>query len=124
MPVTDGNIVGFQDNRGHRTQTLAQVGFDFVMPYCEGRNRDKEPEMIEKVIDHLAPLKFYLHTTIRRDMPLHYKLPPKGPEYIKNIIKWGKEYFKKNDRFLGMTFFNKVKIPEENRQAVYDSIKQ
>lgn len=122
VPATDGNIVGYQDNRGHRTETLAQVGFDFVMPYCEGRNRDKEPEMIEKVIDHLAPLKFYLHTTIRRDMPRHYKLPPKGPEYVKNIIKWGKEYFKKNDRFLGMTFFNEVKIPEENRQAVYDSI--
>jgi hypothetical protein len=122
VPVTDGNIVGFQDNRGHRTETLAQVGFDFVMPYCEGRNRDKEPEMIEKVIDHLAPLKFYLHTTIRRDMPRHYKLPPKGPQYVKNIIKWGREYFKKNDRFMGMTFFNEVKIPEENRKAVYDSI--
>lgn len=122
-PVTDGNIVGFQDNRGHRTQTLSQVGFDFVMPYCEGRNRDKEPEMIEKVVEHLAPLKFYLHTTIRRDMPRHYKLPPKGPEYVKNIIKWGKEYFNKNDRFLGMSFFNEVKIPPENRQAVYDSIK-
>jgi len=122
LPVTDGNIVGFQDNRGHRTETLAQVGFDFVMPYCEGRNRDKETEMIEKVIEHLAPLRFYLHTTIRRDMPRHYRLPPKGPAYIKNIINWGKDYTKKNDRFLGMTFFNEVKIPEENRQAVYESI--
>jgi hypothetical protein len=122
VPSTDGNIKGYQDNRGHVTDTLAEVGFDFVMPYCEGRNRDKEPEMIEKVINHLAPLNFYLHTTIRRDMPRHYKLPPKGPEYIKNIIRWGKDYFEKNDRFLGMTFFNEVKLPEENRQAVYDSI--
>ena len=122
VPATDGNIVGYQDNRGHRTETLAQVGFDFVMPYCEGRNRDKEPEMIEKVIDHLEPLKFYLHTTIRRDMPRHYNLPPKGPEYIKDIIKWGKEYFEENERFIGMTFFNETKLPAENRQAVYDSI--
>jgi len=122
VPSTDGNIVGYQDNRGHRTETLNQVGFDFVMPYCEGRNREKEPEMIAKVIDHLAPMKIYLHTTIRRDMPRNYQLPPKGPEYIKNIINWGKEQFKKNDRFMGMTFFNEVKLPDENRQAVYDSI--
>jgi hypothetical protein len=122
VPSTDGNIVGYQDNRGHRTETLAQVGFDFVMPYCEGRNRDKETEMITKVIDHLSPLSFYLHTTIRRDMPRHYNLPPKGPEYIKDIIKWGKDYFKENERFIGMTFFNETKLPEENRQAVYDSI--
>jgi hypothetical protein len=122
VPATDGNIAGYQDNRGHRTETLAQVGLDFVLPYCEGRNRDKEPEMIEKVIDHLAPLKFYLHTVIRRDAPRGYILPPQGPEYIKNIIKWGKEYFKNNDRFMGMTFFNEVKLPPENRQAVYDSM--
>lgn len=122
VPATDGNIVGYQDNRGHRTETLAQVGFDFVMPYCEGRNRDKEKEMITRVIDHLAPLDFYLHTTIRRDMPRHYSLPPKGPEYIKDIIKWGKEYFEENERFIGMTFFNETKLPIENRQAVYDSI--
>lgn len=122
VPATDGDIAGYQNNRGHRTETLAQVGFDFVMPYCEGRNRDKETEMIEKVIDHLAPFNFYLHTTIRRDMPRHYKLPPKGPEYVRNIITWAKEYSRKNHRMLGMTFFNEVKIPEENRQAVYDSI--
>jgi hypothetical protein len=122
VPATDGDIAGYQDKRGHRTETLAQVGFDFVMPYCEGRNRDKEPEMIEKVIEHLSPLKFYLHTTIRKEPPRGYPLPPKDPKYIRNIIKWGKEYFKNNDRFVGMTFFNEVKIPDENRQAVYDSI--
>ena len=122
VPSTDGNIVGYQENRGHRTETLEQVGLDFVLPYCEGRNRDKETEMITKVIDHLSPLKFYLHTTIRRDMPRNYNLPPKGPEYIKNIIKWGKEYFEENDRFMGMTFFNETKLPDENRKAVYDSI--
>ncbi len=122
VPATDGNIVGYQENRGHRIETLRQVGFDFVMPYCEGRNREREAEQIEKVIEYLAPLKFYLHTTIRREPPRNYPLPPKGPEYIKNIIRWGREYFRKNDRFLGMTFFNEVKIPEENRRAVYDSI--
>ena len=103
-------------------QMMKQIGFDFVMPYCEGRNRDKEAEQIEKVIEYLAPLKFYLHTTIRREPPHNYQLPPKGPKYIKNIIKWGKDYFQKNERFIGMSFFNEVKIPEENRQAVYDSI--
>ncbi|MBN2013311.1 hypothetical protein JW960_28530 [candidate division KSB1 bacterium] len=122
VPSTDGDIAGYQNNRGHRTETLSEVGFDFVLPYCEGRNRDKEPEMIQKVIDHLAPLDIYMHTTIRRDMPRHYNLPPKGPEYVKNIIKWAKEFHRNNARFLGMSFFNEVKIPEENRQAVYDSI--
>lgn len=122
VPATDGDIAGYQAHRGHRTETLTQVGFDFVMPYCEGRNRDREVDMIERVFDHMAPLECYLHTTIRRDMPRNYPLPTKGPKYIKNIIQWAKEYSKKNDRFLGMTFFNEVKIPDENRQAVYDSI--
>ncbi len=122
VPATDGDIAGYQKNRGHHTETLAQVGFDFVMPYCEGRNREKETDMIEKVMDYLTPLKCYLHTTIRRDMPRNYPLPPKGPEYVRNIIQWGKHYSKKNNRFLGMTFFNEVMIPDENRQAVYDSI--
>ncbi len=122
VPATDGDIAGYQDKRGHRTATLAQVGFDFVMPYCEGRNRDKEPEMIAKVIEHLSPLKFYLHTTIRREMPVGYALPPKDPRYVRNIIKWAKEYYQKSDRFIGMTFFNEIKVPEDNRQAVYDSI--
>ena len=122
VPAVDGDIASYQDHRGHRTETLAQVGFDFVMPYCEGRNRDRETRMIERVIDHLTPLPVYLHTTIRRDMPRHYELPPKGPQYVRNVIAWGKAYARKNERFLGMTFFNEVKIPEENRQAVYDSI--
>jgi hypothetical protein len=122
VPATDGNLVGYQENRGHCTETLNQVGFDFVMPYCEGRNKEKETEQIEKVIDLLAPMKIYLHTTIRKQPPHNYPLPPKDPKYIKNIINWGKSYFSKNERFLGMTFFNEVKIPEENRQAVYDSI--
>jgi len=122
VPATDGDIAGYQDKRGHRTETLAQVGFDFVMPYCEGRNRDREPEMIGKVIDHLAPLKYYLHTTIRRDMPVGYALPPKSPSYVRNIIKWGKDRFQKDPRMMGMTFFNEVKVPEDNRRAVYDSI--
>ncbi|HPN35451.1 MAG TPA: hypothetical protein PK843_13120 [bacterium] len=122
VPATDGDIAGYQDKRGHRTETLAQVGLDFVMPYCEGRNRDREPEMIAKVIDHLAPLKYYLHTTIRRDMPVGYALPPKDPNYVRNIIKWGKERFEQDQRMMGMTFFNEVKVPQDNRQAVYDSI--
>ncbi len=122
VPSTDGDLAGYQDKRGHRTETLAQAGFDFVMPYCEGRNQDREPEMIGKVIDHLAPLKYYLHTTIRRDMPVGYALPPKSPSYVRNIIKWGKDRFEKDQRMLGMTFFNEVKVPDDNRQAVYDSI--
>ncbi len=92
------------------------------MPYCEGRTGDNEPQMIEKVVDHLAPLPCYLHTTIRKEMPKGYALPPKDAAYVKKIIAWGKDYFSRSDRFMGMTFFNEVKIPEENRQAVYDSI--
>ncbi|HNR68876.1 MAG TPA: hypothetical protein PKN04_12565 [bacterium] len=122
LPTSEFDIADYQNFRGHRTELLAQVGCDFVMPYCEGRNGDKEPEMVEKVIDHLAPLKFYLHTTIRKEMPQGYALPPKDARYVKNIIAWGKECFARNDRFIGMTFFNEVKLPEENRQAVYESI--
>jgi hypothetical protein len=55
-------------------------------------------------------------------MPQGYTLPPKDARYVKNIIAWGKELFARNDRFIGMTFFNEVKLPEENRQAVYESI--
>ena len=120
----DGNIQRFQLNRGHNPQTLKQVGLDFVMPYCEGRHEDKEIEEMQKVIDYLDPFDIYLHTVIRKESPHNYQLPPKGPEYIRSIIAWGKEYHKKNPRFMGMTFFNEVKIPDENRQAVYDSIRE
>ncbi len=120
---SDSNIAAFQQNRGHDTKALNEVGLDFVMPYCEGRHKEFETVEIERVIDYLAPLDFYLHTTIRRDAPHNYKLPPKGPDYVKNIIRWGKEYHKKNNRFKGMIFFNEVKIPQENRDAVYQSIK-
>ncbi|MBN1543080.1 hypothetical protein JW992_13140 [candidate division KSB1 bacterium] len=122
LPTPDGDIAGFQDWRGHRTEMLAQVGCDFFMPYCEGRTGENEPQMIEKVVDHLAPLPCYLHTTIRKEMPQGYALPPKDAAYVKKIIAWGKDYFSRSDRFMGMTFFNEVKIPEENRRAVYDSI--
>ena len=120
---SDGNIASFQQNRGHQTETIKEVGLDFVMPYCEGRHKEHETEEIEKVINYLAPLDFYLHTTIRRDSPHNYKLPPKGPDYIKNIIRWGLQYRNQNSRFKGMMFFNEVKIPQENRDAVYQFIK-
>ncbi len=119
---SDGDIEKFQLARGHDPKTLKQVEFDFLMPYCEGRHKEREIIEIQKVIDYLAPMDILLHTTIRRDAPHNYQLPPKGPEYIKSIIEWGKEYYKTNKRFKGMTFFNEVKIPDENRQAVYDSI--
>ena len=99
-----------------------KLGFDFIIPYCEGRHKERETEEIERVIRYMAPMDCYLHTTIRRESPHNYQLPPKGPEYIKNIITWGKQYHKQNKQFIGMTFFNEVKIPQENRKAVYDSI--
>ena len=116
------DIKDFQTNRGHDPKTLKQVGFDFLLPYCEGRHQENETGEIERVINYLDFPEIYLHTTIRRDPPVNYPLPPKGPEYVKSIIKWGKDYATRNSQFKGMTFFNEVKIPEENRQAVYDSI--
>jgi len=119
----DGNIAAFQLDRGHDPRTLNEIGLDFIMPYCEGRHQQKETEEIERVIAYMAPLDLYLHTTIRRNAPHNYQLPPKGPEYIKNIIRWGSAYGSENKRFKGMIFFNEVNIPAENRQAVYDSIR-
>ncbi len=119
---TDGNIKEFQLTRGHDPNRLKEVGLDFLMPYCEGRHKEQETGEVEKVIDYLDFPRIYLHTTIRREPPLNYPLPPKGPEYIKSIIQWGKEYARTNKQFKGMTFFNEVKIPNENRQAVYDSV--
>lgn len=121
---SDGNIAQFQHDRGHDTASLAEVGLDFVMPYCEGRHQARETEEIERVIDFLKPLDFYLHTTIRREPPLNYPLPPKGPEYIQRIIRWGRQYHRRNPRFKGMMFFNEVKLPQENRDAVYAAIKR
>ena len=119
---SDRNIENFQRTRGHDPEAIKEVGFDFLMPYCEGRHKERETDEIERVIDYLNHKDIYLHTTIRRDPPLNYPLPPKGPEYVKAIIKWGIAYAKINTQFKGMSFFNEVKIPEENRQAVYDSI--
>ncbi len=122
LSPVDKDIEKFQLNRGHDPKTLAQVGLDFIMPYCEGRNKEQETEEIMKVIDYLAPMDIYLHTVIRKVSPHNYQLPPKGPEYIKWIIDWAKEYYPANERFTGMSFFNEVKIPDENREAVYDNI--
>lgn len=118
----DGNVAAYQKNRGHGIEMLRQVGPDFVMPYCEGRHRERETMELEKVIEYLSPLKIYLHTTIRRNPPRNYPLPPKDPAYIKKMIRWAKHYFDQNERFQGMTFFNEVNIPQENRQAVYDNL--
>ncbi len=119
---SDGDIENFQLTRGHDPKTIKEVGFDFLMPYCEGRHKERETMEIEKVIEYLDFPSIHLHTTIRREPPVNYPLPPKGPEYIRSIINWGKEYARTNRQFKGMTFFNEVKIPDENRRAVYDSI--
>jgi len=118
----NGNVAAYQKNRGHSIETLRPVGLDFVMPYCEGRHRERETAELEKVIESLSPLKIYLHTTIRRNPPRNYPLPPKDPAYIKRMIRWGKNYFLENERFMGMAFSNEVHIPEENRRAVYECI--
>lgn len=119
---SDGDIEKFQLTRGHDPKTLKEVGFDFLMPYCEGRHKELETMEVERVIKYLDFPNIILHTTIRREPPLNYPLPPKGPKYVRSIINWGKEYAKSNKQFKGMTFFNEVKIPDQNRQAVYDSI--
>jgi hypothetical protein len=119
---SDGNVENFQLTRGHDPKTLKQVGFDFLMPYCEGRHKELETQEIEKVFGYLDFPNIILHITIRREPPLNYPLPPKDPKYVKAIINWGKEYAKINKQFKGMTFFNEVKIPDQNRQAVYESI--
>lgn len=119
----DGNIAGFQYQRGHGIETLREIGLDYVMPYCEGRHKEKEPQEMERVIHYLSPLKICLHTTIRKNPPRGYPLPPKDPEYIRKIIKWAMNYAEKEPRLFGMSFFNEVNIPQENRDAVYESIR-
>lgn len=118
---SDGDIENFQLNRGHDPKMLKEVGLNFLMPYCEGRHKEMETREIERVIKYLDFPNIILHTTIRREPPLNYPLPPKDPKYVKSIINWGKQYAKANKQFKGMTFFNEVKIPVQNRQAVYDS---
>jgi len=118
----DGDIIGSQSNRGHTAEALKNVGFDFIMPYAEGRHQEQETKELERVFDYLSPLPCYLHTVIRKVSPNNYQLPPKGPDYIKKIIAWAKNYHEQNSRLTGMSFFNEIKIPEENRQAAYDGI--
>ncbi len=119
----DGNIERYQELRGHKKETLQNTGVDLVMPYMEGRHKEKEEKNIEKVIEYMKPLDCYVHCTIRRNPPKTYPLPPKGPEYIERIIKWAINYHKKDNNFIGMSFFNEVNIPNENREAVYKAIK-
>ncbi len=105
VSLTDGNILGYKNNRGHKSETLAQVEFAFILPYCAEKNRGKEAKIIENETDHLSPLKFHPHTQIRRDLPRHTNPLPKIPKYIKNIIKLNNKHFKENGRFINMTFF-------------------
>ena len=59
----------------------------------------------------MKPLDCYVHCTIRRNPPKTYPLPPKGPDYIKRIIKWTINYYEKDNNFIGMSFFKEVNIP-------------
>lgn len=109
--------------RGHTIEALKNIkGLDFVLPYGEGRHRDKETVALEKLIEYLNPLNIYIHTVIRKTSPEGYPLPSVGPAYIENIVAWAKKYSRTNARLLGLTFFNEVRIPDENRTAVYESI--
>ncbi len=121
----DGDISRCQELRGHRVDTLKRAGVDFVMPYAEGRHKEQEEYELERVIAYMDPLNCYVHCTIRRNPPKDYPLPPKGPDYIKRIIRWAISYHKSHgDRFKGMSFFNEVNIPPENRNAVYEAIEE
>lgn len=118
----DGNIAAFQESRGHDINTLRHIGWDFLMPYGEGRHKERETAELERVIEYLAPMPIYLHTVVRRESPHNYPLPVKDPAYVHNIIKWGKQMANREPRFTGMSFFNEVKIPPDNRRAVYDAL--
>jgi hypothetical protein len=118
----DGNVRGYQEARGHAAQTIREAGRDFLMPYGEGRHADRETTELERVVDYLAPQPVYLHTVVRRESPHNYPLPIKDPTYVRRIVAWGKEMARREPRFLGMTFFNEVRVPPDNRQAVYQGI--
>jgi hypothetical protein len=119
----DRDIGRSQDHRGHRIDTLTRAGIDFAMPYCEGRHREREEQEIVRVMDYLSPLPCYVHCVVRRTPPAGYPLPPADPAYIRRIVRGLLEHGRTmGGRFVGMSFFNEVKIPAENRAAVYEAI--
>jgi hypothetical protein len=115
----DGDVRGFQEARGHAVETIGEAGWDFLMPYGEGRHAERETAELERVIAYLAPQPVYLHTVVRRVSPHNYQLPVKDPACVRNIVAWGKAMALREPRFLGMSFFNEVKVPHDNREAVY-----
>jgi len=119
----DGNIERYQELKGHKKETLQRAGIDFVMPYMEGRHLDKEEIQMERVLEYMKPLTCYIHTTVRRNPPRTYPIPPKTPSYIRRIIRWFLNYYPYNSHVEGMSFFNEVNVPPENRQAIYETIK-
>lgn len=119
----DWDLDKYSRNRGHSIENLRKIeGLDFLVPYGEGRHREREASALEKVIDYLQPFDVYVHLVIRKKSPEGYPLPEAGPEYIRKIIKWARNYAGKEPRLLGMIFFNEVNIPPENRNAVYEAI--
>lgn len=119
----NGNVERYQELKGQDKKTLQSAGVDFVMPYMEGRHQDNEECQMEKVLAYMKPLRCYIHTTIRKNPPKAYPLPPKTPGYIHRIIKWCREFCPHNPHVEGMSFFNEVNVPPENRQAIYEAIK-
>lgn len=118
----DGDIRGFQEGRGHAPEAVREAGWDFVMPYCEGRHREREAAELERVIGYLEPMPVLVHAVIRRESPRGYPLPPKDPAYVGGIVASCAALARREPRFRGMCFFNEVKVPPDNRQAAYDGI--
>jgi len=118
----DGDIRGFQEGRGHSIEAVREAGWDFLMPYCEGRHRDREDLELERVVEYLSPMPVLVHAVIRRESPRGYPLPPKDPAYVAGLVASCAALARREPRFRGMCFFNEVRVPPDNRQAAYDGI--
>lgn len=106
---------------GHDPKRLKSAGIDYVIPHIVHFPMTKQD--LFSLLDHIAPNDIVLHFCVRNKALKNYNIWVKTPEIIKTIGEWIKEYMCDHSNLKGVLFFNENTVPEENREVVYELLK-
>lgn len=103
---------------GHMPHIFAPSGVVTLLPLDHFLTTEAEAH---QMLEFLAPNPCVVHLCGRVNKPLNYPLPPKTPRQLREKIGWYGRYAGHNLR--GLMFFNESIVPGENKQAIYEAIR-
>jgi hypothetical protein len=107
---------------GHDPKRLRSAGINYVIPHVAHFQMTKQD--LFTLLDRIAPNDIVLHFCVRNKALKNYNIWVKTPEIIKMVGEWVKEYMCTHSNLKGVLFFNENTVPEENRKAAYELIKE